>query len=158
MSAKIQREEQLLHTSTVLLRVCRRHMLWKLCPEDALFFKIKTICSQQSVKSPRIDDNHASLLIALRDKNYALTLRKACIGLKLSIVKLLLEYKEKQGIDFDLNEASVSTGKTALDMVLESKPSSKTGQGNKAEIIKLLKDAGAQMAKESANLETSMCI
>lgn len=152
MDAKMIREENLLNASIALQKTCRRHMLWKNYPDESLFFKIKAICSKESSISPRIDKNYESLLTALRDKNYALALRRASNGLKVSIVRLLLEYKKNARIHFDLNEVSISANKTALDLVLEAKPSTNTGKAKQTEIIKLLEDAGAIKAYEPITL------
>ena len=104
--------------------------------DHTLFIRAQKLCSEEQ------------LLIPLKEKKYTLALRRACGGIKYSIVELLLHYNQRRNITIDLNECSISNGYTALDWIVKAKPANAQAVIEQQGIIRLLKDAGAMMAEE----------
>ncbi|MBA3536684.1 MAG: hypothetical protein H0T84_08765 [Tatlockia sp.] len=141
--AKQNREEKIQNSAIVVQGALRRQLFWnKNCAKESLFINLNKIAADKLI------------LLPVRDENYALALRRASAGLKLPIVRMILEYREKKGIKIDINATSESSDKTALDWVLSAKSSRKTDIEAQKQIVNLLKKAGALTAeeKESSNL------
>ena len=81
-----------------------------------------------------------ALLGAVKDKRYALALRKAVVGGEAAVVKCLLDCRQKRIIDFNINESS-SNGNTALDWAIMTDAIS---ADVKEIMIDALQTAGAQ--------------
>jgi hypothetical protein len=141
--AKQNREEKIQNAAIVVQGALRRQLFWnKNCAQESLFINLNKIGADKLI------------LLPIRDENYALALRRASAGLKLPIVKMLLEYREKKGIKIDINATSETSDKTALDWVLSAKLPKKTDIDAQKQIVNLLKKAGALTAEEieSSNL------
>ncbi|MGV3740018.1 MAG: glycosyltransferase family 88 protein [Gammaproteobacteria bacterium] len=126
-AAKLEREHNLYKNAENILGFWRRHSVGKEhVIERHLAIRIKKICAVETI------------LDAISDKKYSLALRKACCGLQLSVVKLLLE----SGIRLEINELT-SKNQTALDLAR----SAKGDRLIKAKIVELIVDAGGKTAQ-----------
>ena len=127
--AKLAREQTLYNHAEMVLGFWQRHSVGK---ENVihkhLFTHIKRIGTAETI------------LTAVAERSYSLALRKACFGLQLPVVKLLLQ---TSGISLEINELT-SKNQTALDLAR----SAKGNQEDKAQIVALIRTAGGKTAQE----------
>ena len=100
-----------------------------------LLIKANKICNKEQLE-------------LIKQKHYSLLLRRACSNLNLSLVRLLIQFKDR--IDLKIDETS-SNGKTALDWAMTStvKPDK-----DREQICEILKKAAANKHKsEKAQLK-----
>ncbi|CAM4475728.1 MAG: hypothetical protein LEGION0403_FIIPPAGN_01481 [Legionella sp.] len=122
-------------TSTASSSAISRHGLFSPACSDLeesheqLYAEIKQRCA----------DKGQSVLEAIKEKQYALALRKVSSVGYIEFVSILLRYKDLLG--FDINEPSKSNGKTALDWAVES--------GNSETIALLEKHGGKSGVTEN---------
>lgn len=142
--AKQNHETKMLEAATLVQDAWRRQLFWKKhCVDASLFMDIKKICKHELILEPVIK------------KNYEVALRRACAGLKLSVVKILLEYKDKKALEININKPSDTEQKTALDWVTTAKTRNNQALAQQKLIIELLIKAGALTFDE---LESSSLI
>ena len=104
-------------------------------------YSISDVPHQEILAKAKAYGPNDSILAAVKDKEYGIALRKACIMGDLQMVEMLLEAQPQLG--FDINEPARNNGWTALDCAQKINP------GQKAEIIRLLL---AKEAKTSQKL------
>lgn len=129
-AAKLERERVLLENASKIFGFWRRHTQGKQeVVKRHLAIHIKKLCT----------DKEQPILDAIKAQKYGLAFRRACFGLKLPIVKLILA----SGIPFDINELT-GKDKTALDLIYEVKGDARI----KAPIITMVEKAGGKRAEE----------
>lgn len=132
MLAKKAREQQIHNTALTIQGFWRHRALWRQhAGEKSLDERISKVSKDELLLTP------------LRERKYALVLRRACAGLKLPVVKLVLHYQQLLAIN--INEASMSNPNTALDWAEKARAENPAIQ---LAIIALLRAAGAQTAEE----------
>lgn len=134
MQRKQKREEELRHSALITQRFWRKTL-------DSPCYKLYKL-----VKS--IDSMPATVLEPIKQNKLALALRRASAGIKLDVIKLLVEHHQKY--PFNVNEVSASSPNTALDWIINAKPENDVKKEAKRQIITHLKSVGAKMAHELA--------
>jgi hypothetical protein len=148
MNAKKERENNIKQAACMIQRNIRRKMFWEQnihadkFPDESLLIGIRKVCHDEQ------------MLTCIEKKEYSLAFRRACCGLKLPVVRLLLQFIQR-GLEIDLIGRS-SNGNTALDWVLNAKTHNQETLNTKNEMITLLTKAGAlQSSKLITNTLTS---
>ena len=131
MNVKQKREQIMLHSALQIQGFWRRKLE---TPCYKLYKEVKQINSLDAILEP------------IKRNQMALALRRACSGIKLDVVKLLVDYYQKH--PFNVNEISATNPNTALDWIMKAKPADAIKKGEQQEIIQLLISVGAKRAEE----------
>jgi hypothetical protein len=131
MERKQKREQQMIFSALKIQGFWRRTL------EEPCYKLYKEVKSISSVPA---------LLEPIKQNKLALALRRACLGLKMDVIQLLVKHHQKH--PFNINETSSTNPNTALDWVIKAKPANDVEKEKQQEIISLLKRFGAKIGSE----------